>query len=70
MASTGTGGHFLDYPSDYSDLRPIGTPQSISVHVRWKLNLIFKLEVHVLEVMHFSDAMPPMSRRETCICLC
>ena len=47
--------------SDYSDLRPIGTPQSISVHVRWKLNLRIKLEVHVLEVMHFSDAMPPMS---------
>ena len=38
-ASTGTGGHFLDWPSDYSDLRPIDTPQNISVHVWWKLDL-------------------------------
>ena len=31
-ASTGTGGQFLDKPSDYSNLRPIDTPQIISVH--------------------------------------
>ena len=38
-ACTGTGGHFLELPSDYSDLRPICTPLSIRVHVRWKLHL-------------------------------
>ena len=39
----GRGGHFSEKPLDYSNLRPICTPQSIiSVHIRWKLNLKLK----------------------------